>query len=184
MDFTTTPTPTGPLTIVVDDDEAVLASGWTSDPHELVELVAGDLRGDGCLRERGDIGPVTGAVARYLAGDVLAVDDVKVRQRSGPFRSHAWDVLRQVPPGAPVTYAELAAKAGRPAAVRAAAGACGYNAAALFVPCHRVVRTDGGMGGFRWGLDVKRWLLHHEAGAAGAAGRDPVGRARAALTEG
>jgi methylated-DNA-[protein]-cysteine S-methyltransferase len=68
-----------------------------------------------------------------------------------------------VPAGAPVTYAELAAKAGRPAAVRAAAGACGSNAAALFVPCHRVLRTGGALGGFRWGLDVKRWLLDHEA---------------------
>ena len=169
MDFTTTPTPAGPLTIVVDDENAVLASGWTTDPGELVDLVAGELRGDGSLRERPDLGSVTGAVARYLAGDVLAVDDVEVRQRSGPFRSHAWDVLRQVPPGAPVTYAELAAKAGRPAAVRAAAGACGFNAAALFVPCHRVVRTGGGMGGFRWGLEVKRWLLAHESGPAGAA---------------
>ena len=169
MDLTTMPTPAGPLTIVVDDEGAVLASGWTTDPGELVHLVAPDLRGDGSLKERRDLGPVTGAAVRYLEGDVLAIDDIDVRQRSGPFRSHAWDLLRGVPPGAPVTYAELAAKAGRPAAVRAAAGACGFNAAALFVPCHRVVRTGGGMGGFRWGLDVKRWLLAHESGSPGPA---------------
>ena len=66
-----------------------------------------------------------------------------------------------------MTYTEYAAKAGRPLAVRAAAAACARNAAALFVPCHRVVRTDGGLGGFRWGLPVKRWLLAHEAGAGG-----------------
>jgi len=71
-----------------------------------------------------------------------------------------------VPPGQPVTYSEYAALAGRPAAVRAAASACARNAAALFVPCHRVVRISGAMGGFRWGLDVKRWLLAHEAAAA------------------
>ena len=52
--------------------------------------------------------------------------------------------------------------AGRPAAIRAAAQACARNAAALFVPCHRVLRTDGSLGGFRWGLDVKKWLLAHE----------------------
>ena len=177
MDATTTPTPAGPLALVVDDDGAVLASGWTADPDELLALVAPGLRGDRALSSRADLGGVTDAVARYLGGDVLAVDAIPVRQRSGPFRTHAWDVLRQVPPGAPVTYAELAAKAGRPAAVRAAAGACGFNAAALFVPCHRVLRTGGGLGGFRWGLDVKRWLLDHESGAAPTAatraGADP-----------
>ena len=173
MDTTTTTTPAGPLTIVLGGDGAVLASGWTTDAHELLALVAPDLREDGALREREDLGEVSDAVERYLAGDVLAVDAVPVRQRSGPFRTHAWDVLRQVPPGAPVTYAELAAKAGRPAAVRAAAGACGFNAAALFVPCHRVLRTGGGLGGFRWGLDVKRWLLDHESGAARAPAAAP-----------
>lgn len=168
MDVTTTPTPAGPLTIVVDPDGAVLASGWTADPGELLALVAPELRGDVALRARTELGAVSEAVERYLAGDVLAVDAIRVRQRSGPFRTHTWDVLRQVPPGAPVTYSELAAKAGRPAAVRAAAGACGFNAAALFVPCHRVLRTGGGLGGFRWGLDVKRWLLDHESGVARA----------------
>ena len=74
-------------------------------------------------------------------------------------------MLRTVPAGEPVTYTEFAELAGRPAAVRAAAMACARNAAALFVPCHRVLRLDGSLGGFRWGLDVKRWLLAHEAAA-------------------
>ena len=86
-----------------------------------------------------------------------------VRQRSGAFLEHAWDVLRAVPAGAPVTYTEYAAKSGNPTAVRAAASACARNAAALFVPCHRVLRTDGTLGGFRWGLPVKRALLDHES---------------------
>jgi methylated-DNA-[protein]-cysteine S-methyltransferase len=163
MDTTTAPTPVGPFTIVVDDEGAVLASGWTADVQTLLALVAPELRGLADPVARTDLGAVSSAVTRYIAGDLGAVDEVTVRQRSAPFRSHAWDVLRQVPAGAPVTYAELAAKAGRPAAVRAAAGACGSNAAALFVPCHRVLRTGGALGGFRWGLDVKRWLLDHEA---------------------
>ena len=115
------------------------------------------------VRQVADLGAVSAAITRYHDGDLGAVDDVPVRQRSGAFLEHAWDVLRTVPAGAPVSYTEYAAKAGRPAAVRAAASACARNAAALFVPCHRVLRNDGSLGGFRWGLPVKRWLLDHEA---------------------
>jgi methylated-DNA-[protein]-cysteine S-methyltransferase len=71
-----------------------------------------------------------------------------------------------VRPGRPVSYTEFAARAGNPTAVRGAAQACARNAAALFVPCHRVLRADGTLGGFRWGLPVKRWLLEHEAATA------------------
>lgn len=163
MHVATTPTPPGPLTVLVDGDGAVLASGWTEDLDALLCLVAPSLRGSAEPRRRRELGTVTEAVVRYVDGELTAVDGVVVRQRSGPFRTHAWEVLRHVPAGTPVTYAGLALRSGRPAAVRAAAGACGANAAALFVPCHRVVRTGGGLGGFRWGLDVKRWLLDHEA---------------------
>jgi methylated-DNA-[protein]-cysteine S-methyltransferase len=88
--------------------------------------------------------------------------NVPVLQKSGPFRAHAWDVLRTVGPGAPVTYTEYAELSGNAKAIRAAASACAFNAAALFVPCHRVVRTDGTMGGFRWGLRIKESLLARE----------------------
>jgi methylated-DNA-[protein]-cysteine S-methyltransferase len=79
------------------------------------------------------------------------------------FLAGAWKALRDVRPGEPVTYTELAARTGNPAAIRAAAQACARNAAGLFVPCHRVIRTDGSLGGFRWGLEVKQWLLAHES---------------------
>jgi methylated-DNA-[protein]-cysteine S-methyltransferase len=72
-------------------------------------------------------------------------------------------VLRTVPAGQPDTYATFAVRCGRPSAVRAAAGACARNAAALFVPCHRVLRLDGSLGGFRWGLAVKRQLIELES---------------------
>lgn len=160
----TVPTPAGPFTVVVDG-VTVQGSGWTDEPADLVALMAPALRPDR-LDVVADLGPVTDAVAAYVEGDLGAIDAVAVRQRSGPFLVEAWEVLRTVPAGAPVTYAELAAKAGRPDAIRAAASACARNAAALFVPCHRVVRTGGGLGGFRYGLDVKRWLLDHEAAGA------------------
>ncbi|CAM3299820.1 methylated-DNA--[protein]-cysteine S-methyltransferase [Tsukamurella hominis] len=160
--FATVATPAGPFTAVVDADGAVLASGWTADPGDLLPVIHTTLRPT-AVDERAELGAVTRAVAAFHAGEVAAIDDIVVRQRSGAFVEHAWDVLRTVEPGRPVTYTEYADLSGRPAAVRAAAMACARNAAALFVPCHRVLRLDGSLGGFRWGLAVKEWLLAHEA---------------------
>ncbi|MFE6860122.1 methylated-DNA--[protein]-cysteine S-methyltransferase [Nocardia sp. NPDC057668] len=161
-DFATLTTPAGPFTALVDSEGAVLAAGWTADAENLRGLIHPTLR-PAELRERTALGAVTKAVTDYHAGDLTAIDPITVRQQSGPFLVHAWEVLRQIPAGDPVTYTEYAARSGRPEAVRAASNACARNAAALFVPCHRVLRTDGTLGGFRWGLEVKRWLLDHEA---------------------
>jgi methylated-DNA-[protein]-cysteine S-methyltransferase len=153
-------TPAGPFTIVADDD-AVLASGWTSTVEHLLSFVAVSP----LPQPRADLGVITKAALAYHEGDLTAIDGIPVRQTGGPFLRHAWEVLRTVPAGTPLTYTEYADRAGRPAAVRAAAMACARNAAALFVPCHRVIRLDGTLGGFRWGLPVKRWLLAHESPA-------------------
>ncbi len=155
---TTIKTPTGPFTIVASGD-AVLAAGFTHDAGELLALVHPGLRDAGL---DADLDVIVKATQAYFDGDLTAIDGVPVVQRGGQFLSHAWGVLRTVPAGAPLTYTDYARLAGRPQAVRAAAQACARNAAALFVPCHRVVRTDGTLGGYRWGLDVKRWLLAHE----------------------
>jgi methylated-DNA-[protein]-cysteine S-methyltransferase len=161
----TVSTPPGPFTVVVgpDDDgrDVVLASGWTADLADLLPVVHRSLRP--ATVEPASRLPVLDAVDAFFSGDVAAVDDVVVHQRSGPFLEEAWEVLRTVPAGRPDSYAAFAARCGRPSAVRAAANACARNAAALFVPCHRVLGSDGGLGGFRWGTPVKRWLLDHEA---------------------
>ncbi|GEL24482.1 putative methylated-DNA:protein-cysteine methyltransferase [Pseudonocardia sulfidoxydans NBRC 16205] len=163
--WSTLDTRLGPFTAVVDGDGAVLASGWTGEVDDLLPLIHPSLRPAEPQRVT-DLGPVGKAVTAYHDGDVGVIDGVPVRQRSGEFLERAWQVLRTVPAGDPVTYTEYATRAGRPAAVRAAASACARNAAALFVPCHRVLRLDGSLGGFRWGVDVKRALLDHEARAA------------------
>jgi methylated-DNA-[protein]-cysteine S-methyltransferase len=164
----TVATPPGPFTVVVtpgaDGHDLVLASGWTDDVAALLPVVHRSLRPTWV--ERADDLEVLEAVEAFVAGDVAAIDKVPVRQRSGPFLEDAWEVLRTVPAGQPDTYAAFAARCGRPAAVRAAANACARNAAALFVPCHRVLGSGGGLGGFRWGTPVKRWLLDHEAAHA------------------
>ncbi len=164
MSFTSTmDTQVGPFTAVVDDDGAVLAAGWTASLADLMPQVHRTLRDE--PRHRGDLGMVTKAVHAYHRGDITAIDSIAVRQYTdGLFLGAAWQELRKITPGAAVSYSELASRTGNPRATRAAAQACARNAAALFVPCHRIIRTDGSLGGFRWGLDVKRWLLSHESG--------------------
>ena len=153
-------TPDGPFAIVVDTDGAVLASGWTSDVASVVARVHPALRPLSVADGETD---AAGAVAAYYAGDIAAVDRVRVRQRGTPLQAAGWEALRRIAPGSPLTYTGFAAELGSPRAVRAAASICARNAPALFVPCHRVLRGDGTMGGFAWGIDVKRSLLAREA---------------------
>ena len=166
--YATLATPPGPFTVVVAEDpdgsDVVLASGWTDDIDAMLPVIHPTLRPPAAERVRWL--PVLDAVAAFHNGDVTAIDAVVVRQRSGPFREAAWEILRTVPAGQPETYTAFAARCGRPAAVRAAASACSRNAVALFVPCHRVHSSGGGLGGFRWETPVKRWLLDHEAAHA------------------
>ncbi len=160
-------TPDGPFTVLMEEDD-VIASGWTTDVASLLALVHPSLRpepdalvdtveGDVCMTA------ALRAVRAHYDGDPDAPAAVAVRQQSGPFRMRAWDVLRDVAAGGPITYTEFAARAGARSAVRAAAAACAKNATALFVPCHRVFRSDGTLGGFRYGLDLKQRLLDREA---------------------
>ncbi len=85
--------------------------------------------------------------------------DLPVDIRGTAFQVQVWDYLRQIPRGELRTYKEVAEAIGRPKAVRAVASACGANRVALAIPCHRVIRGDGGLGGYRWGIERKRRLL-------------------------
>ena len=78
------------------------------------------------------------------------------------FQQRVWDALRVVPAGQTVTYGALAQTVGRPGAVRAVGAACGANRIAVLIPCHRAIRADGTLGGFRWGLERKQALLDRE----------------------
>jgi methylated-DNA-[protein]-cysteine S-methyltransferase len=161
LHYTTMDTPAGPFTVVLSDAGAVRAAGFTAEVHELVPLIHPSLRED--AEPAADAGDAGAAVRSYFDGDLAALDGVAVEQRTGgAFMAHAWQVMREIKPGAPVTYTEFAELAGRPAAIRAAAAACARNPVALFVPCHRVLRVDGSLGGYRWGLPVKAYLLDHE----------------------
>ena len=83
--------------------------------------------------------------------------------RGTAFQRRVWQKLQEIPIGKKVTYAEVARRIGLPKAVRAVAGACAANNIALAIPCHRVVRADGSLSGYAWGVERKRLLLEREA---------------------
>ena len=159
----TVATPTGPFTFVVDDAGAVLASGWTDDAASLLPSIHRALR-PASSRWSEELTDVRDAVDAYYAGQLDAIDAVAVRQRSGPYVEKVWESLRAVAPGSPTTFVQLAEATGHPTAIRATATACARNAATLFVPCHRVLRQDGTVAGFRYGKPLKQWLLTYEDG--------------------
>ena len=155
-------TPDGAFTIVADDRGRVLASGWTADAGAAIARIAPRLRPQRVREAETD---AAAAVRAYYGGEISAVDDVAVAQQGTDMQLAGWAALRRIEPGEPLSYAEFAAALGQPRAVRAAASICARNAPALFVPCHRVLRSDGSLGGFAWGLGVKRSLLAREASA-------------------
>ncbi len=103
------------------------------------------------------------AVVRMVASPT-APHDLPLDIRGRAFQRQVWEALRAIPAGQTRSYGELARALGRPTAARAVAGACAANPLAVAVPCHRVVRADGSLSGYRWGLERKRALLDREAG--------------------
>jgi len=93
--------------------------------------------------------------------------DLPLDVRGTAFQQRVWQALRDIPAGATVSYSEIARRIGSPSAVRAVAGACAANLLAVAIPCHRVVRNDGSISGYRWGVERKQALLQREASQAG-----------------
>ena len=107
------------------------------------------------------------SLASYLEGE-RTLQQTSPALQGTAFQMRVWNYLQTIPAGSTQTYAEVAQAIGRPRAVRAVAGACAANRVALVVPCHRVIRGDGGLGGYRWGLERKRALLEMERRRAAA----------------
>lgn len=101
------------------------------------------------------------ALSQYLKGSTTALD-LPLDVRGTAFQMKVWSYLQRIPYGEVQSYSEVAKAIGRPAAVRAVARACASNEVALVIPCHRVIRGDGGLAGYRWGLHRKRALIERE----------------------
>jgi AraC family transcriptional regulator of adaptative response/methylated-DNA-[protein]-cysteine methyltransferase len=109
-------------------------------------------------------------IAAFIASPDHALE-LPLDVRGTAFQAQVWRALQRIPPGSTASYSEIAAALGRPRAVRAVAQACAQNSLALLVPCHRAVRRDGELAGYRWGVERKRALLERESAAAARAGR-------------
>jgi AraC family transcriptional regulator of adaptative response/methylated-DNA-[protein]-cysteine methyltransferase len=144
----------GVCAILMGDDPDALVRDL-QDRFPLAELVGADLAFEA------EVAQVVGLVDAPGTGLGLPLDI-----RGTAFQQRVWRALGEIPVGRTATYAEIARRIGAPRAVRAVAGACAANPLAVAVPCHRVVRTDGGLSGYRWGVERKRTLLEREAGGA------------------
>jgi AraC family transcriptional regulator of adaptative response/methylated-DNA-[protein]-cysteine methyltransferase len=147
--------------LVAESDRGIVAVTLGDDPDGLVRDLqdrfpkARLIGGDAGFEAR--VAQVVGAVEHPGTGIDLPLDI-----RGTAFQQRVWRALRQIPAGKTVTYADLAEKIGDPKAVRAVAGACAANSLAVLIPCHRVIRTDGSLSGYRWGVERKRGLLMRE----------------------
>jgi methylated-DNA-[protein]-cysteine S-methyltransferase len=164
---TTVATPIGPLSLLACGPQ-VAGGGFTADPAELHTRLHPSLRGRPWRAvPPGDLSWLVKPVADYFDGDLTALDGLAVLQPGTPGRERLWAAMRAIPPGQTLSYAALAAAGGIPGASRAAGGACAANLVAPVIPCHRVLRTGGALGGYYYGLDRKAWLLRHEGAQAG-----------------
>jgi methylated-DNA-[protein]-cysteine S-methyltransferase len=109
---------------------------------------------------------VTDRLEDYFDGDLRAINSIAVKQPGGEFSQAAWASMRKIKVGTMESYADLAYRAGSPAAVRAAGSACAKNKIAVIIPCHRIIKSGGAIGAYGWGVNKKIWLLQHE-GALG-----------------
>jgi methylated-DNA-[protein]-cysteine S-methyltransferase len=156
-------TPTGWMLIVTDTEQRLRAAEWEDKAHRMERSLRLQY-GDGGYQ----LQPVrTRSVARlaleaFFEGELAALDPIRTQTRGTDFQRQVWSALRDIPVGTTVSYGQLAARIGRPAAVRAVGAANGANPIPVIVPCHRVLGADASLTGFGGGLERKRWLLAHE----------------------
>ena len=144
----------GICAILMDDDPAVLVKDL-QDRFPKAHLIGGDA----------DFEQLVARVIGFVEAPAIGLD-LPLDLRGTAFQERVWQALRKIPVGSTLSYADIAARIGTPRAVRAVARACAANRLAVAVPCHRVVRQDGTLSGYRWGVERKRELLRREKALA------------------
>ena len=152
-------TPDGTFHIIFDKDDIARASGF-GELRDLEKRLPEELRSI-------NIEPAAGHVYEkyvddYYAGDATALSHIPRSQIGTDFQKKVWNEISRIPHGKTASYKQLAEAINNPAAVRAVGTICGLNRLILLIPCHRVLKSDGGIGGYLYGPQIKESLLRHE----------------------
>ncbi len=158
--YTTVASPLGRL-LVGASERGVCTVALASTDDELASILAREFPSAEITRDRGALAESSRAIVAHLAGRQPRLD-LPLDVRATAFQWQVWQALAAIPYGETRTYAEVARAIGRPRAVRAVARACAANPVAIAIPCHRVVPSAGGVGGYRWGRERKEALLARE----------------------
>jgi AraC family transcriptional regulator, regulatory protein of adaptative response / methylated-DNA-[protein]-cysteine methyltransferase len=162
--FVTVETPLG-WALVAATERGICMTALGDDREKLAEALSRRFPAAAVIAEDAGLKGWADRIVRFITapGENL---DLPLDIRGTAFQARVWRALQRIPLGKTASYTEIAAALGQPKAVRAVAQACAANKLALIVPCHRVIRSDGNLGGYRWGLERKRALLAREHAAA------------------
>jgi AraC family transcriptional regulator, regulatory protein of adaptative response / methylated-DNA-[protein]-cysteine methyltransferase len=147
--------------LVASTDRGICALSFGDTEEELIRSLAAEFPSADITRDDESVDTLVRPVLEHLAGRRPRLD-LPLDVQATAFQRLVWEELRRIPYGETRTYTQVAGAVGKPGAVRAVASACAKNPAALVTPCHRVVRSDGSLAGYRWGIQRKEALLHQE----------------------
>jgi methylated-DNA-[protein]-cysteine S-methyltransferase len=157
------PTPIGVMLVITDERDRLRAVDWEEYEARMERLLRLHYGADGySVREGEAPRAVRSALEGYFEGDLGAIEPLVVETGGTELQRAVWAALRAIPAGETLSYGALAAKIGRPRAVRAVGSANGANPVGVVVPCHRVIGADASLTGYAGGIERKRWLLAHE----------------------
>lgn len=156
----TTLTPDKDFHLILDENDIALASGFGS-VTDLTKRLPSEYQNKPLVVKSRH--PYKKLVKAYYAGDKKALSKMPYRTYGTIFQKQLWQTLAKVPYGKTLSYQELAIKAGMPKAIRAVGTACGANRLILLIPCHRILKSNGQIGNYLYGNDLKVSLLQHEA---------------------
>jgi methylated-DNA-[protein]-cysteine S-methyltransferase len=162
--FDRLPTPAGEALVMWDAQGRLRVFDWAGYEPRMQRLLE---RHYGPVTPKGGKLPAAlyNSLMSYFSGDLKSIDAIACETGGTAFQREVWAALRAIPAGRTESYGQLAARIGRPAAVRAVGLANGANPIGLVVPCHRVIGADGSLTGYGGGIERKRWLLNHEGAA-------------------
>ena len=160
-------TPIGTALLVSDGDGVLRALDWEDYEPRMKELLRRQL-GAVALKAARAPAETRAALTGYFKGELDRLNAIEWRVAGAPFQRKVWNALPKIPPGATMSYGELAAKLGMPKTERAVGHANGANPLGVVVPCHRLIGANGALIKYGGGIERKRWLLKHEGVVLGA----------------